>query len=233
MATPTFIDVGLWDNDVAGHTSIDASLINLVAGNAVIVFTRYESNSTTVDITDTAGNTYIEVTPTHVQQGATGGRLTAHYCLDCIGNASNVITATFGATKSYITLSAEQWSGITTYIDHEIASASASATISGSGLSASDEGVLIAGVGIFNGQTISLAGDLTNSRGFIAGTPSQYSSDGDYIVPGAGTVTGAFTTGGSTSLALISILFDSVVAISSNVINSGFSPRAMKYIRNR
>jgi len=202
-----FIDVGLWNTDTGSHTSVDCSAINAVAGNAIIVFTRYEDSDTTVTITDTAGNTYTELTATHVQQGATGGRLTAHYCLDCLGHSTNVITSSFGIGKSYIRVAAFQWSGIESLVDHETAS-STGTSVTGVGLAAVEAGVLIAGAGTYNSRTYVLGGDLVNNRGFAV----DLATDGDVIFSSSGTYTGAFSVVSSTSWALINILFSSVAA---------------------
>jgi len=209
--TAAFVDVGLWNTDVAGHISVDCDAINVVVGNTIIVFTRYEDNDTTVTITDTAGNTYTELTTTHVQQGTAGGRFTAHYCLDCLGHSTNVITASFGASKSYIRVAAFQWSGIESLVSHEVAS-STGTSVTGAGLTATEAGVLIAGIGHYNSRQITLTNDLVNNRGFPITPSYSYSTDGDVINTGAGTFTAGFSVTVSTSFALISILFSSVAA---------------------
>jgi len=205
-----FVDVGLWNTDTAGHLSVDCTAINTAVGNTVIVFTRYEDNATAVTVTDTAGNTYTELTTTHVQQGTTGGRLVAHYCLDCLGHSTNVVTVSFGTSKGYIRVTAEQWSGIESLVGHEVVSDDGT-SITGAGLTATEAGVLIAGVGSYNARTYTLAGDLANNRGFPI-VSSQLALDGDVINTGSGTYTGAFSLSASTALALISILFSSVAA---------------------
>lgn len=203
-----FVDVGLSDSNNGSVASKACAAINAVAGNAIIVFTRYEDNDTTVTITDTAGNTWTELTGTHIQQGSTGGRYTAHYCLDCLGHSTNVVTMTLGANKSYVRVSAFQWSGIESLVNHETASATGT-SVTGAGLTATEAGVLIAGMGSYNARTHSLAGDLANNRGRDLAFP-QLDADGDVINTGSGTYTGAFTSTASTNYALINILFSSV-----------------------
>jgi len=220
-----FVDVGLWNTDTAGHTSVDAGAINTAVGNAIVVFTRYEDNDTTVTISDTAGNAYTELTTTHVQQGTSGGRLVAHYCLDCLGHSTNVVTVSFGVSKGYIRVTAEQWSGIASLVDHETAS-STGTSVTGAGLVATEAGALIAGTGTYNSRSYILGGDLANNRGFPIGT-SQLATDGDVIFSVSGTYTGAFSVISSTSWALISILFSSVAVGGATI------PVFMNHYRNQ
>lgn len=78
-------------------TTISASPVVLATGGHVIVFVRFESTATTVTLADTAGNTFTSLG----QVFNTNNGIEAFYCTSAIGNASNTVTATFAAARSF------------------------------------------------------------------------------------------------------------------------------------
>lgn len=90
--------------------SIAATAANHTAGNCLLVGVR-SGNITTVTVSDTAGNTYTERNDEGI--GGVGGLrvFTAH---NITGNASNVVTATFGTNQSYPAIIVHQYAGVST-----------------------------------------------------------------------------------------------------------------------
>lgn len=202
-----FVDNSISDGTTASKTAVvfDSSQ-NVIAGNNLIVELRWEGGTSSPTVSDTAGNTYEPVDT--AQLGATSGYVSLWYCLNCLGNASNVITVTHPVARTFNKGSASQFSSTNAmaFVSSEKASTSGT-SITGAGLSASDDGLLIAGLGAFNFiATWTLGGDLANNRGGNLG----YAYDGDVIFAGSGTKTAAFTVSSSTNLGMVAALFSDV-----------------------
>lgn len=75
-------------------SSISAGALNQSAGHLIVVGVRQYEPATgtyTQTVSDTAGNTY---TPLPAEAG-TPGQLQLFYCLNCLGNSSNIVKASF------------------------------------------------------------------------------------------------------------------------------------------
>ena len=94
-------------------TTIAAPATNHTAKNLLFVFARHGTDSTsTISISDTVGNTF---TPVDALIGnAAAGAAQAFYAKNILGNASNVVTATFGASVSFRGITVLQYSGLDT-----------------------------------------------------------------------------------------------------------------------
>jgi hypothetical protein len=94
-------DGGDWT--ATAHTTFSTAAFSVSAGNFIIVVLGNMNPPFTVN--DTAGNTYIPV------PGIIGGSGVAYYAKNILGNAANVVTATF-ASSSFIYIVASQYSGV-------------------------------------------------------------------------------------------------------------------------
>ena len=82
------------------------------AGNLIVAGVKYEGTATTITLSDTAGNTYTPLTRQDLPGGAAADmHVQLFYANDILGHASNVITATFSAARSFIRCCALQYSG--------------------------------------------------------------------------------------------------------------------------
>lgn len=151
------------NNDASG-TSLAYAAFNLVSGRHVFVYVRWEGGDTTISLSDTAGNTYTSGTKLYAGGSGCGG--VWFYCLNATGNASNVITVTFGAARTFrrsqcVVLSGDTPSAVT----------EASNTVSATTTTISTSGTLNIGSGGFL-----IAGLSTRSNALTA-TFSNTASD--------------------------------------------------------
>lgn len=86
----------------ANDTTVASAALNVTSGNliAVCVLAQEGAETNTIDsVTDTAGNTYTPAPAYGV--GGGGGQVRVFYAYNCLGNASNVATATFSGNNRY------------------------------------------------------------------------------------------------------------------------------------
>jgi hypothetical protein len=171
---------------------------SLTAGNAIIVALCIECASTTTlsTVTDTAGNTYTKLARTNLFSFED---VIFCYALNCTGNASNVVTATFNEALGYGECFTAQYSGVATVSaqDGTVQSNSGnSATAStGSISTANADDVLVAAIKTFSGNDFSA---WTNSF-------TEYTTDGDSDTSGFAerivSSTGTYSTAATLSTA--------------------------------
>lgn len=152
----------------SSSTSIPISALNVTSGNLLVVGLRWEgggaTDTATATLADTAGNTYTAIAHQSTGSGE-GHRSALFYCLDAIGHASNAITATISASRTYRQAYVAQYS-----YDGEIALGD-----TGNGVSGSDTTTVTSSPAL-----AAAAGDL------VIGWNSQYNSaytftpDGEY-----------------------------------------------------
>jgi len=86
---------------------------SLTAGNRCIVSFRWTTSGITItSVVDTAGNTYTLI---RLHASETTTSLAVYECNNCLGDASNVITATFSAGATNHSAVAVQYSGLSDY----------------------------------------------------------------------------------------------------------------------
>lgn len=99
------------ENVTGGSVStLACAATNMTTGNLVVVGVRSRSNNPTVS--DTAGNTYTQIA-NQSSMGATDF-MTMFYSANITGHASNVVTANFGASQSYVAVLVHEYSGVNT-----------------------------------------------------------------------------------------------------------------------
>jgi hypothetical protein len=98
-----------------GVATVATSAKTTTTGNLNVVFVKWEGGgSSLTSVTDTAGNTYLQIGST-IQHTSLEPYGAMFYCANATGNASNVFTATFsGSTLVFIKIIAEEFSGIAT-----------------------------------------------------------------------------------------------------------------------
>ena len=98
-----YVNGAQYDNNNSS-TSIPISALNVTSGNLLVVGLRWEgggaTDTATATLADTAGNTYTAIDHQSTGSGE-GHRIALFCCLDAIGHASNAITATISASRTY------------------------------------------------------------------------------------------------------------------------------------
>ncbi len=159
-------------------SSASTAGISHSAGNLLVVYCFFTNGSGASSITlgDTAGNSYTAIGSPFT--GITGNTMQLHYKANCLGNASNVVTATVDAgTSGVFALSVRQFSGAATTSVLEASPASAN----GTGTAASSGSVTVTAT-----DAIIVAGLFADNDGITAG--SGYSADSFDISPTAGSL---------------------------------------------
>jgi hypothetical protein len=165
-------------------------------GNLLVVYAQGQILAgRTITITDTAGNTYLQVGggAGAIMVGANVGRM--YYAYNITGHASNVVTMTISAGPSnnnYVAISVRQFSGfstvdpLTNYAFNESLVTTQTAITGGTLRLFGSEGLIFAG--IHGGNSV---GSFTAGSGYtltqFAGTPGAFFADEYRIVTGTDT----------------------------------------------
>lgn len=183
--------------DTSG-SSIAAAAKSTTTGNMLAVWIKWEVAATpqVSSVTDTAGNTFVEVTEKSHTSGDPRGSL--YYALNITGNAANVVTANFGsASPEYRRIIVEEFSGIATSsaTDGSVQTSDGTGTTyTTADITTSQSGLVVMGVGGFT--SLSAWSGTAGNPDFTVGATV---SDGAlvYLISGsAQTVTpGASATG--------------------------------------
>lgn len=107
---PALSHITVTEGSGAGSSlTVASSARNLAGGNHNLVFVRFDGATTSITVTDTAGNTYTSLT----QRVNSGGTFCSQWfhCLNATGNAANVVTATFGSARTQRALRVHEASG--------------------------------------------------------------------------------------------------------------------------
>ena len=148
----------------ASNTNLDGSSFSLTAGNLLLVAVRYEggggSDTATVSFTDTAGNTYTQI---GAATDSNGARAHLFKVEDCLGNASNVISGTISAARSFRRLSYAQYTGAATISENGTAiTGNGSGTAIGPGsITLGGAGLLVCGISHFNNRSITVGSEFS------------------------------------------------------------------------
>ena len=143
-----YVNTGSGFNTASGG-SIATGATSHTAGNLLVCCVRHEGASTTISLADTAGNTWTPLTKvTHP-----GGDmyLQLFYALNCAGNASNVVTATFGASRTFRGIQVQQFSGLSSYDEEDSGTTSAGTSVTAGTVNIDGAGVVVNGIAIYGG----------------------------------------------------------------------------------
>jgi hypothetical protein len=177
-------------------TTVSASAINATSGNLIAVFVTYyygvHGDPATTTITDTAGNTYTQV---DTRDNGASQKIISFYAKNIVGNASNVVTATFSSNTIYTDIFVLQYSGLDTAspLDaHTTGTASASTSVTSSSFTTSQaDEVIVAGAFDDTG------GPLTAEAGYTKQVSVNNGGVEDKIVSSIQTGVTASMTGAS------------------------------------
>ena len=189
------------------QTSWALAAQNVTTGNLICGAIMHEGavqTLTSANVTDTAGNTYV-MGPTRSSAAGTQ-HVYSFYCLSATGNASNVITVTLPAARTYFFVTAAQYSsgGAVSLADSRTATSAAVTTVSSPSLTTSStNGLIYAASKQFDSGTVS-AGTSTTA---IA-TNTGFSIHGERLLSSAGSNTVAFNHSASTTMTMVALAFN-------------------------
>lgn len=137
--------------NTASGTTLAASAFALATGESVFVWVRHETGSTTVSVSDTAGNTYTALSAANTSNGAYGQWF---YCLNATGHASNVVTVTWAGAQSYRYSTIVVYNKASAAFDTSRTDTSAAATsITSGGFTTAAAGLVLAGHVAYNNDS--------------------------------------------------------------------------------
>lgn len=176
------------DVTTASGTSFSLPATSLTSGNHIFVFVRYESTTTSTSVSDTAGNTYVGLTEVIANSQVLGRWF---YCLNATGNASNVVTVTWGAARTYRWVGSMQFSKSGAAFDVEASgTANSGLSVTSASFNTAAAGLLLAARSVFNADASPTFSDSMVNP-FTLGT-SNYGT-GAYLLTG-GPLTGKTIT---------------------------------------
>lgn len=143
-----YVNTGHGFNTASGG-SIATGATSHTTGNLLVCCVRHEGATTTISVADTAGNTWTPLTKvTHP-----GGdmHLQLFYVLNCTGNASNVVTATFGASRTFRGIQVQQFSGLNSYDEENSGTTTAGTSVTSGTVNIDGAGVVVNGIAIYGG----------------------------------------------------------------------------------
>ncbi|MBX4199967.1 hypothetical protein KW790_00690 [Candidatus Parcubacteria bacterium] len=110
LAAIAYVNTSSFYIDVA-NTVFNFPALSVTTGNTLVVYVRNGTDNTTPTITDTAGNTFTEVTGA-VATRAVDDQSRMWVATNVTGNAADVVHVTFGGTVNFIGGQVRQYSGV-------------------------------------------------------------------------------------------------------------------------
>ena len=192
------------DSSSASATTLVTSSFASVAGRLIVGYVGWEGGNTTISsVSDTAGNTYVVGTP--APHGTFPDQcIASFYCLSSLGNASNVITATLGASRNYRVIQAAEYSSAAAATLDGSAygeSLSAATTTTSAIATTGSVGLLFAGAKSYNSTTFTAGGSFS-----LIAQQGTFGADEDQLLTASGSYT-ATINHGITSVSLIALAF--------------------------
>ena len=156
-------------------TTIALPAQSLTAGNTNIVAVSNFASRTVLSVTDTAGNTYTKRGSTISGDASHGLEI---WTVDnCLGHASNVVTATYNDVASYRTLQSGQYSGLLSSGSFDASSAgtlpSSSTTQVASSVATTASDDLVIGLFLAWGSARTLSSSGTSTLRVVDATPAD------------------------------------------------------------
>jgi hypothetical protein len=204
-ASLAIVGVPLLSSSAAGVTTLQSSVWSNGATNTIIVAVRWEETTTTAVVTDVAGNTYTAGTLITHPSGNQHTRL--FYKINATANASNRITLTLGAAKTYVSMCVTEWNpgGTLAFVQQTSATATDN-TITAPTLTATGAGLVAASLVSWNAQPA-----WTASSGYtkvdIPVSGSVYHALLYKVITGAGSEAPGMASGGGSDLAISAMYF--------------------------
>lgn len=175
--------------------SAATAAISHTAGNLLVVGVSFQTagGATSVTLSDTAGNTYTPIGSLLVRST---NRLQLWYCPNCLGNASNIVTATtVGGNAGFLVVSVRQFSGADTSapLDGTATATGSSASInSGSVAVTASSAVIVAFMEADGSNFVAGTGYTLNQ---FANASGRFFADEYHIVTASEAATASCTSG--------------------------------------
>ena len=205
-------------------TTVATSAYTSALGQLICGYVAWETGTTTVSISDTAGNTYVVGSP--VAHANVDQHIAYFYCLSSKGHASNVVTATFGATRNYRGIQIAEYSKSSPAIadGNVYAGPTTTTTVTTGAITTTGaSGVLFAGIKSYNIATITAGGSMT-----LIAQQGNYYGDSERILSSAAAYTATMNTSVSTSISCVAMAFregESVTSITGSSVTEGSALR--------
>ena len=209
-------------NNTGGSASIVFPAINVSTGELIQVEGRWEGgldDGATITVSDTAGNTYSSPRYAVTGDGSEDQKVFEAHCLSCTGHASNIVTITISASRSYREGSVAAFSYTGTIEEGDIGSGSSSTGVS--------PFTTTPALDVVSGDlTTCVFGNYNSST--YAVTPTGYTNlwDGDYavtaykIATGTGTEQPSSTPNGSDTYAALTTVFQEAAATATYTLTA-------------
>ena len=184
-------------------TTVATPAFTSVSGRLIAGYVGWEGGTTSLSLADTAGNIYVvgAITP----HGTVPDNVIApFYCLSSNGNASNVVTAMFGAARSVrvIQLAEYSTSGSAIYDGVSFASTTTISTTSAGITTTGAVGLLFAGAKSHNSTTLGVSGSLS----FISQI-GNFGGDAEQFITSAGSYTASITNTSNATMSVVVLAF--------------------------
>lgn len=156
-------------------TSIACPAISTTTGNLLVIFFRQSGNTNLPSsVADTAGNTFHGNGQADIS-GVGGDAITHYYAYNITGNASNVVTVTWGGNESFRAITCLEFSGVGSSdpLDQVVTTRQSSSTSITSGSVTTTQNDEIIAIGVGTGST---SATYTPDTGYTLG-PTVTSKD--------------------------------------------------------
>jgi hypothetical protein len=167
-------------NNTASATTLAAPSVATTVGNHLFAHVRWETGDTPVSVSDSAGNSYVALTASKTTNGAHSQWF---YCLNALGSAANVVTATWTAAQAYRSIRLMEFSGTSPVFEQLVstqAAAGSTVMVSGS-FNTAAAGLILVGVATYSSDT-----SASYSAGYTGLTSTfSYSKEAYRISTGA------------------------------------------------
>lgn len=196
----------------ASGNSIASAAQAHTAGRTLVVFVRHEGAATSLSIADTAGNTYTPGTYRSHANGDLNGQM--FYVENCLGNASNVVTVTLGAARTWRGISVYEISGLLAsgaFVDEDWGQASA-ATSAVAGSTNVENGIIVVGPTMYGTATTwGIAAGYTLNKNSTSSNATQTTGIGYKTITATGTEAPDVNTNVSNDPMILTMSFEAPV----------------------
>jgi hypothetical protein len=202
---PVLVGAPIFASSAGSVTALQSTVWSNAATNTIVVAVRWEETTTTAVVTDVAGNTYTAGPLISHPSGNQHTRL--FYKINATANASNRVTLTLGAAKTYVSMCVTEWNpaATLTFVQHTTATATDN-TITAPTLTATGAGLVVASLVSWNAQPA-----WTVTSGYtkvdIPVSGSIYHALLYKVITGAGSEAPGMASGGGSDLAISAMYF--------------------------
>ena len=203
MATRT---LSIRKGDNADSPFIECDAFVATAGRSIIVGCTHEGLTTTITVTDTAGNTYTPLTKVGHSDGDNWAQI--FYAENITGHAANVIRMTVSSSRAYKAFSGGEYSGLATsssFVAESNGEATGATNVATGNMVATGSGVIFAVAKSYNDSSWTLGTSMSNLIE-EASTFKLHASE-DRVIASGGTYTADINRASSTHLLIAGAIF--------------------------